>query len=272
MSLRQPWQLFSLLLLLGLGACGEDPADSPCEGETCSGHGQCQVTEGVPFCECDDGYALDDANVLECVLQATDPCEGETCSGHGQCQVTEGVPFCECEDGYALDDANVLECVPQATDPCEGETCSGHGSCIAEGQLAVCECETGYEGERCDACAVGYVDIGAGVCVDASSGACLGAADIAIIQGGSDPEAAASHCSIGCLSDPDVPGCTIACVETDTGLSPECSRCYAEFVICPIENCPSECMVDPASEGCLACKEDAGCNAAFSLCSGLPEP
>ncbi len=35
------------------------PAPQPCDGMTCSGHGQCTVNQDILSCECDDGYVAD---------------------------------------------------------------------------------------------------------------------------------------------------------------------------------------------------------------------
>jgi hypothetical protein len=42
---------------------------APCAGQTCSGHGSCEVTEGLAACVCDDGYHADG---LTCVADAAE--------------------------------------------------------------------------------------------------------------------------------------------------------------------------------------------------------
>ena len=47
---------------LGL-ACVENDAEEPCRGVTCAGHGTCAVL-GLPRCECEPGFELDDSGLL----------------------------------------------------------------------------------------------------------------------------------------------------------------------------------------------------------------
>lgn len=71
----------------------DDSEGDPCEGVTCSGHGQCAVLAGEsPICVCDAGYELQGAT--NCVAEevAEEPCDeaadcvGETvCSLSGEC-------------------------------------------------------------------------------------------------------------------------------------------------------------------------------------------
>ena len=105
------------------------------------------------------------------------------------------------------------------------------------------------------------------------TGACTGDADLAIIGGGViDPNAEATTCGLGCLADDDPVACSTTCVVAETGLSTECSGCYAATVGCSIDNCLTECAADPSSEACETCQIDAGCISDFYACSGLTPP
>jgi len=153
------------------------PDEDPCQGQTCSGHGECVLQAGAALCVCEIGYHAEDLACVEndpgdpcdavscsghgqCQVEAgtawcaCDPgyhaeglacvedaalCQGVTCSGHGRCEVVAGVPTCACEPGYAADG---LACVAQ--DPCAGVDCSGHGACSAPDGIAVCACDPGY--------------------------------------------------------------------------------------------------------------------------------
>jgi hypothetical protein len=104
-------KLRCFLCCLAMSACGyggdpdngSDAGTDPCEGITCSGHGQCVEDNGTPECRCDSGYH---AVGLECVPNA-DPCQGVNCSGHGTCLNDGGTARCDCDEGY---EADGLEC------------------------------------------------------------------------------------------------------------------------------------------------------------------
>lgn len=107
------------------------------------------------------------------------------------------------------------------------------------------------------------------------TGACTNEADLAIIQA-NDPSGTAGQCGLACLGDADPRACSADCITngkgniTGTGLSDGCSGCYADTIKCAIDNCIPQCL-DTASQACADCRENAGCNAAFYACSGLPE-
>jgi len=98
--------------------------------------------------------------------------------------------------------------------------------------------------------------------------ACINSSDSTII-GGTDVEAEAITCGLGCVGEPDVSGCTADCVSTETGLSDDCSECYGDMVECSVTECFTECISDPTSVACTNCQDSSGCTAAFDLCTGL---
>jgi hypothetical protein len=63
--------------------------------------------------------------------------------------------------------------------------------------------------------------------------------------------------------------CAVTCIVDDTGMSAECSTCYAALVACTIDNCLTECGAAPASDACTQCQIDSGCRSDFDDCSGL---
>jgi hypothetical protein len=54
-------------------------------------------------------------------------------------------------------------------------------------------------------------------------------------------------------------------------LSPECSACFGETVSCGAKNCAGFCIGREFSRECLECTENAGCNAALAVCTGISE-
>ena len=75
--------------------CTEEQEPNPCNGVTCSGHGDCINMNGRPFCQCEPPYKPSPSG-KECELA----CEDVTCSAHGTCGEFEGQPQCVCEAGY----------------------------------------------------------------------------------------------------------------------------------------------------------------------------
>ncbi len=65
---------FALLpsLLLLLSSCDDNTLkeNSPCEGQTCDGHGICRVDQnGEAYCECEEFYTTDGDNKLTCIVE-----------------------------------------------------------------------------------------------------------------------------------------------------------------------------------------------------------
>jgi hypothetical protein len=118
-------------------ACTEEQEPDPCNGVTCSGHGECVNLNGKPFCQCEPPYKPS-ASGKECKLA----CENVICSAHGICAEFEGQPQCICESGYLVT-ADGKSCVIDG-DPCSGINCCGKGTCKVDGQgEPYCECTGG---------------------------------------------------------------------------------------------------------------------------------
>lgn len=139
--------LRSLFVLVAIVACqglfeDRDPSD-PCDGVTCSGHGECVlVDEGSrAACVCDTGFEEDG---LECVplgadgdadadvdvdADADSDSDNEPCEPDCGDRVCGPDPVCgtescgECADSYQCSDDGRCECVPD----CEGRTCGSDG-------------------------------------------------------------------------------------------------------------------------------------------------
>lgn len=167
---------------------------NPCVPDPCYGHGTCTVENGLPVCNCYEGYTggncnrCDSANGYEIDTQNPNTCILNVCfgydCGHGNCLVENGQPTCTCNTGYIgthcdtcdTDNGYVPSNVTSGTcilNPCRNQTCSGHGTCslnlLDESQ---CTCETGYTGTTCNECDTdnNYIEypIGSGTCVDSS--------------------------------------------------------------------------------------------------------
>lgn len=54
-------------------------------------------------------------------------------------------------------------------------------------------------------------------------------------------------------------------------LSPACAACFGETVSCGAKNCAGYCIGREFSPECLDCTENAGCNAALAVCTGISE-
>ena len=105
----------------------------------------------------------------------------------------------------------------------------------------------------------GQVDEGCGDCSPA---------DIALMLANTAPSQA---CVLACNGGPlnDLETCLANCY-VDAGFSSACASCVVEFQFCAAINCP-ECQTDPNSPACIACRQTAGCDAAFAACSGLQD-
>jgi len=151
-----------------LGWDGPSCADLACPvSADCSGNGECVVGgDGVVACACDEGFAGEGCEVMECP---------GACSGNGRCERLDGgAPVCLCDAGFFGTDcsgvgvchnncgggtrgtcvADVCECTfsftgSDCSEPrCEGE-CSFAGECVVSGETSVCDCYPGYSGSQC---------------------------------------------------------------------------------------------------------------------------
>ena len=63
---------------------------------------------------------------------------------------------------------------------------------------------------------------------------------------------------------------TSTCLQ-DEGVSADCADCYGDVTMCIFTNCVlagGQACIMPDSQACLDCREDAGCEAALSACTG----
>lgn len=104
---------------------------------------------------------------------------------------------------------------------------------------------------------------------DPPGGACDNEADLAILET-VDAESAANECGVGCLNADDIHACSETCIVAETGLSQPCASCFADVVVCVVEQCFFPCS-QPESPACAACIESA-CIPPLEACSGLDLP
>jgi hypothetical protein len=108
------------------------------------------------------------------------------------------------------------------------------------------------------------------------TGACLDATDQAI--GKMAMSSAASSCGVACFVNYKIThmgtkpcsDCLQTNIQTATGkmLSAGCNLCWTNVIVCGIDHCQTQCQSDPNAPGCRSCTMAAGCDAAFSTCSG----
>ena len=68
----------------------------------------------------------------------------------------------------------------------------------------------------------------------------------------------------GCFTNED---CNTTCVHENTGMSMECSRCFAKLVSCFIGSCAAECQQQPPTPACNECVA-TNCVADYDTCFG----
>ncbi len=152
---------------------GECVPDTVCSPTTCSGRGTCVELEDDVACECDEGTAgrfcdscdeeagYHDDGAGGCT---DDVCVPNPCTGTLETvcvEAADGTARCECDPGAHREDG---VCV--GDEVCESDTCAPTGTCSVVDGRATCACDAGWAGERCDTCAAGYHDDGAGGCTD----------------------------------------------------------------------------------------------------------
>lgn len=110
----------------------------------------------------------------------------------------------------------------------------------------------------------------------ARSGACTNANDTAIGKPAMD--SAASACGLACYADKDTmpPKSCADCLTmkimdaTQKTITANCNTCWTTVIICGINNCSAPCLQNGAtSPECRDCTQKAGCDSAFTTCSGL---
>ena len=267
------------------GACGECDSGMKCDdgqclhvvGASCQDDSDCVGAGDWPICGLEeDGWTGGYCTSL-CESYGAGPCpQGSTC--YQPMGVDYLVCYDDCNDdgdcrpGYNCDPAFSV-CLPCGADEvadCDGNCAPldwlGDGVCD-EGQFGAnlnCEAHAWDLGDCCEPpCEEGFECVD-GECVE---GACLNAGDEMILQDDTVNDTI-SICNVNCFFDGGAEGCAVDCITSETGLSEDCASCHSELFDCTIDNCFGECIADPESETCVACKE-ANCYEAHAECSGI---
>jgi hypothetical protein len=112
----------------GAGPPADGATGSPCDGVTCSGHGDCAVVGADAVCDCATGYH---AEGLACVADLPpDPCDTTVCGANAECD--QGV--CVCLGGYEGDPVAGCTAIPSTEDAVRQELVD-----IATAELGYCE-------------------------------------------------------------------------------------------------------------------------------------
>lgn len=130
-------------------------------------------------------------------------------------------------------------------------------------------CVGPYANRTHEAFVAGAADTG--MCISESDLGAVCDADIAGLMG---------TCAFGCRNagtNEQISACAMQCVKdqpaTVVDPSDACIGCYLGSAFCALMNCQTECVGGgPTSEGCITCRQTAGCTATFYECSGLPVP
>jgi hypothetical protein len=181
-----------LMVLLALGVCSlgckpEGPGDSGdgdgdgdgdegttidalCDMVDCGPHGSCAVSSDSAICFCQSGYMGD---MCESCAPGFALAQGGICVN--EALSTRPEPAGEhCEfGGVATDrgldwDSNGLlgtseitkteyQCSEAPAETCPATLCGDHGACVVQEAAPRCVCNNGYQGDRCDACAAGFL-------------------------------------------------------------------------------------------------------------------
>lgn len=139
-------------------ACDGGSERDPCEGVTCSGHGECLANDEAATCVCFSGYEADE---LSCVPAGSDgDADGDADvdgdgDGDGDCPVNSGYP-CQC-DGTAA-------------------TCEDGSDCLAQEGAASGFCSLACDEQTDPVCAseYGIPELGGGACVVVTPGSTAG--------------------------------------------------------------------------------------------------
>ena len=105
-----------------------------CEGQNCSGNGQCVNSY---TCVCSPGYTG-----TYCETNIND-CKDQNCSRNGICIDRVDSFLCECYSGFTG-----TNCETDIND-CMGQDCSGNGVCVDGMSSYSCTCRPGFTGSDC---------------------------------------------------------------------------------------------------------------------------
>lgn len=163
----------------GEGNCVIATEPPSCTTDSCSGHGLCDDSSGEVVCSCSpgykgsrcdlcqDGYHFDNRGGCAKDFSCAD---SDPCGPHGTCFADGGTGRCDCEEAYAgeyctdcASGFHLDEDLCIADEHCPAvDPCVPHGSCDDSSKEIMCICSEGYDGDLCEQCAAGYIDLGQG--------------------------------------------------------------------------------------------------------------
>ncbi len=119
---------------------GDNICKISCEGAgNCSGHGDCDDSNGEVYCICTEGFQDKDHNGT-----CTPKCSLNSCGDNGVCDDATGSIVCSCDPGFTEVNG---ECIS----PCEGITCGNKGECRVDNDGdTYCNCNDGYQDDDGD--------------------------------------------------------------------------------------------------------------------------
>ncbi|MBW2263060.1 MAG: hypothetical protein JRG91_13865 [Deltaproteobacteria bacterium] len=101
--------------------------------------------------------------------------------------------------------------------------------------------------------------------VTGDTGSCINESDLTITKElNYDLEWNACVVTAGCMTDV---ACNTTCFQENTGLSEDCSRCFAEMVRCIVLSCAGPCSGGGGSPECFECM-GTNCSPGYSECFG----
>ena len=90
-----------LILFFIIISCDNVQDPQPCDGVSCSDHGDCAIDGNSILCICNSGYHENGLNCIENGIVPT--CDNFACPDHATCNLNDGSPKCLCNNGYVLE-------------------------------------------------------------------------------------------------------------------------------------------------------------------------
>ncbi|MBT9561225.1 MAG: hypothetical protein IV100_34845 [Myxococcales bacterium] len=182
-------------------------------------------------------------------------------TGYVSCRAS---PDCPGASAQCINDADATHCIELPAECAGTLSCA----CLAATACGGLSCQDEPNGVSCvvpepdlsppDDVATGEHD----AAPEPVEGYCVSSADQTIIAAGVDREV--FDCAIEC--GPDTPVCLRKCVATATGLTANCSICFAAETECARANCLADCVAGPFGPECAECRA-AACGAELEHCA-----
>lgn len=233
-----------------------------------------------------DQYTCNDGQCIPATWECDDY---DDCAGaEDEADCPEPEPFCG--DGACGDNETCEDCPGDCGD-CPGEESGDEQGEEGGGNPDSCEgnCDSNAGNCWCDSGCVEFGDCCEDICElcgycdeppveeeggdeagdeQGGEGPACNATDTAIYQAGT-VETASQDCIINCVGSENQDSCLTDCLSSGTGLSTECSTCFAGYYGCFLANCISPCEGGLDSPPCEICLDSNGCTSTFEDCSGI---